>query len=250
MITKATFLIAISLLVHGSYSFCPSNPFCGNREVTRAVSNDFKLNMIFGGNAGVGIPKSSAMRDTQAIESVKAAIKAQKSFLEIEFPALEQLNKLGDGSLRSAKEAEQANLAFLSKLVKGIKPLPFMGPNICLVTSSAASKSFQTAANTLAGGLGITACSLRDGIPAQSTSKDIILFLNPSSSADYTAAANASKTAISVIINGFAKVRCEFMKIIVETSKYTIIFNIHVKQILIVYRMTRAYQKVQLWHTF
>jgi hypothetical protein len=49
--------------------------------------------------------------DNQAIKAVKAAISSPRNpslpVLECEFPPLKALNKLGDGSLRSATEAEQ-----------------------------------------------------------------------------------------------------------------------------------------------
>ena len=47
-------------------------------------------------------------RDKQAIESIKAAINKPKTksypLIECEFPPLTELNKLGDGSLRSANQ--------------------------------------------------------------------------------------------------------------------------------------------------
>lgn len=50
----------------------------------------------------------SGGRDKQAIESIKAAINKPKTksypLIECEFPPLTELNKLGDGSLRSANQ--------------------------------------------------------------------------------------------------------------------------------------------------
>lgn len=71
---------------------------------------------FFGGNGGgpPSIPTSSADRDRQAIDSVKAAINKPKNpsipLIECEFPPLEALNKLGDGSLRSAKLVDDVRL--------------------------------------------------------------------------------------------------------------------------------------------
>ena len=54
---------------------------------------------------------SFACRDTQAISAVKAAISKPKTrgypLIECEFPPLKELNKLGDGSMRSANEVDQ-----------------------------------------------------------------------------------------------------------------------------------------------
>ena len=59
-------------------------------------------------------------RDNQAISAVKAAISKPKTrgypLIECEFPPLKELNKLGDGSMRSANEVDQVGtpLFFLS----------------------------------------------------------------------------------------------------------------------------------------
>jgi hypothetical protein len=49
-------------------------------------------------------------RDKQAIDSIKAAISNPKNpsfpLIECEFPPLAELNKLGDGSLRSANQVD------------------------------------------------------------------------------------------------------------------------------------------------
>lgn len=168
------------------------------------------LQMMFGSGGGkTSIPSSSFARDNQAIDAIKAALNPStkaSSLIECEFPVLEQLNKLGDGSLRSAKDAEQSNLAFTSKLIKGLKPFPFIGPPVCLVTSSGASKSFSASVSKIAGSLGVSYVPLRDGIPSKIASNEVFIFLNPSSSLDYIAAQNVAKKATSIILNGFAKV--------------------------------------------
>lgn len=57
------------------------------------------------------IPLSIGDRNIQAISGIKAAIKNTRGIplIECEFPPLEKLNKLGDGSLRSALEAEEVS---------------------------------------------------------------------------------------------------------------------------------------------
>uniref|UniRef100_A0A7S2PB79 DUF1995 domain-containing protein n=1 Tax=Leptocylindrus danicus TaxID=163516 RepID=A0A7S2PB79_9STRA len=171
------------------------------------------LQMIFGASSGGGkveIPKDSSARDRQAIAGIKAAMgsSSASSLLECEFPVLEQLNKLGDGSLRSAKEAEQANLDFVMKLIKELKPFPFLGPRVWLMTSSASSKSFDSAAAMKSKAAGAVYHSLRNGLPTDLDGGDIVLLLNPSSRGDYSAAKTVAFSEVSpsvVIINGFAK---------------------------------------------
>jgi len=155
------------------------------------------------------IPTSPSDRDNQAISGVKAAIASPKSstfpLIECEFPALQALNKLGDGSLRSAIEAEKANLAFASKLIKSLSPVPFVGPKTWLLTSSASSSSFLSAARKSAGSA--TIHSLRDGLPKLGKD-DVCVLVTPSSRNDYDAAkviASSGDAAAVVILNGFAK---------------------------------------------
>ena len=74
----------------------------------------------FGVRKGV-IPKSPAQRNSQMAQAVQSAISSPRvpSFrlLECEFPAIEALNKLGDGSLQSAQAVDEANIAACTKLV-------------------------------------------------------------------------------------------------------------------------------------
>ena len=211
---KSSVLIAVLLILSTVQGFSPSFFIQQSRTdrsiLSRFLKNESSLRMIFGnGSSKIDIPSTSAARDTQAILAVKAALNPSSkasSLIECEFPVLEQLNKLGDGSLRSAKDAENANLAFTTKLVKGIKPLPFIGPPVRLVTSSAASKSFSVSASKVASSLGVKYFSLREGTPSDVTSDEVVIFLNPSSSSDYSAAQKLSNTATSIILNGFAKV--------------------------------------------
>jgi hypothetical protein len=195
------------LLIVGSNSFSTSNFQVTQRHPTQVALFNF------GGAASGGtakIPSSTNDRDNQAIAAVKAAIQNPRDprnpLIECEFPALVALNKLGDGSLRSTLEAEDANVAFASKLVKGIAPAPFLGPNVALVVSSSASNSFLKKAQKVKGA---TLFSLRDGIP-EVTKEDVCIFLTPSSRNDYQAAKSLAESCAAkavVVVNGFAKVR-------------------------------------------
>jgi len=169
------------------------------------------------------IPTSTNDRDNQAISAVKAAIEKPRNpsvpLLECEFPALEALNKLGDGSLRSTLEAEDANIAFVAKLIKGIAPAPFLGPKVSLVVSSAASNSFFAKAKKVSGA---TLYSLKDGVPDVS-SEDVCIFVTPTTRGDYQTAtllAESNKAKAVVLVNCFAKVSFEEGTVYKDTCSY------------------------------
>lgn len=163
---------------------------------------------FFGGSASLPkIPSSLRDRDNQAIGAVKAAVASPKTagfpLIECEFQPLQALNKLGDGSLRSANEVDKANLDFCRKLVQSISPFPFGGPKSCLLMSSAASNNLLKKAQLNMGG---SLYSLRDGLPP-SDANSVYVLMSPSSRSDYEAAKSLASDGISVIIvNGFAKV--------------------------------------------
>mmetsp|Transcript_35502 Transcript_35502/g.77753 ORF Transcript_35502/g.77753 Transcript_35502/m.77753 type:complete len:326 (-) Transcript_35502:105-1082(-) len=163
-----------------------------------------------GGTVTATVPKSPSARDNQAITSVRAAIASPKvpSFplVEVEFPPLAELNKLGDGTLRSAREVEDANASFAVKLAKAIS-IPFVGPKVVILTSSAAAKSFVSTVAKKVGG-SATVVSVKDGIPQDTGPDDVVVFLTPSTSGDYRAAETMASSGTLrgvVIINGFAK---------------------------------------------
>lgn len=176
-------------------SFVPNYP-----TNTRAVA----LN-LFGGGSNGKIPSSPNERDSLAIAAIKAAIATPKTpgfgLIECEFPPLSALNKLGDGSLRSAKEVDAANLNFAKKLIQGIAPLPFLGPKVWFITSAASSASFINGAKKSGG----TPHSLRNGLPTVAPS-DVCILVSPSSRSDYEAAQRLAKLCkAAVVVNGFAK---------------------------------------------
>jgi len=155
------------------------------------------------------IPTSPADRDRKAIDAVKAAIASPtiSSFplLECEFPILNSQNKLGDGSLRSTKQAEEATLQFVAKICKEISPVSWMGPRIWLIVSSSASNSFAAIAKARVKNAQFH--SLRDGLPSKVGKGDICFVVTPSSPSDYQAAKTLTKSDVGavVILNGFAK---------------------------------------------
>jgi hypothetical protein len=179
----------------------PVASFVANDRTTTRVP---ALN-LFGGGSNGKIPSSPNERDSLAIAAVKAAIDRPKTqgfgLIECEFPPLAALNKLGDGSLRSSKEVDAANLKFAKKLIQGISPLPILGPKVWFLTSAAASASFTNGAKQVGG----TLHSLRDGLPKVAPS-DVCILVSPSARSDYETAQRLAKLCkATVIINGFAK---------------------------------------------
>jgi hypothetical protein len=155
------------------------------------------------------IPTSTNDRDNAAIAAVKAAIQKPRNpscpLVECEFPALAALNKLGDGSLRSSLEAEDANIAFASKLANGIST-PFFGPTVYLVMSSSSSNALIAKVQKKV--KGATLCSLKEGMPEVKGKDDVCVFLTPSSQRDYQAARSLADSGVStVVVNGSFKVR-------------------------------------------
>jgi hypothetical protein len=107
-------LLQIALLASLSHSTSGfiSTSSIGRRRLHVAPSLS-PSSLAFGKSGVAKIPASSKDRDGRAIDAIKASIKKPKNLsvplLECEFPALQALNKLGDGSLRSAREAEEVN---------------------------------------------------------------------------------------------------------------------------------------------
>lgn len=210
----AASIFALWALADGAAAFVPPPQLQTARTSTASTA----LDLFNFGNKGAGaaaggassVPKSPAARDNRAIGSIKAALASPRNpsfpLLEAEFPVLSALNKLGDGSLRSAKEAETANLQFALKLAKSIA-IPFVGPKVYIVTSSAASSAFAASVAKKAGG-SISVVSLKGGLPESFAETDVVIFLTPSTSADYRTAESIATSDIVggvIILNGYAK---------------------------------------------
>lgn len=156
------------------------------------------------------IPSSIAERDKDAIQSIRYSLdRVSYPLIECEFPVLQSLNKLGDGSLRSTIEAQDANLAFVDKLVKELNGfLGFGGKSSTLVMSSSASNSFT---NQVKQKMKKVISLKDDGISKNTSSatinkKEVFIFLTPSSKTDFQIAKQLADDGISVVIvNAFAK---------------------------------------------
>ena len=153
-------------------------------------------------SAPATIPQNISDRERKAIDAVNNAISSPRTpsfpLIECEFPPLESLNKMGDGSLRSAQLVESANLDFVRKVITSIKKR-----KVFLLISSSCSGSFlEKATNTVSGA---TVHRLRDGLPDLGTD-DVCVLTMPSSKSDYDAAKKVATGGNTLIlINGFAK---------------------------------------------
>ena len=172
-----------------------------------------------GGSSGsaAAIPPSTDARDKVAVESCKKAVNNPRvsdfPLIELEFPALAALNKLGDGSLRSTKDAEDANIAFVGKLAKGISPSfnPFAGDSgrVSIALSTSSTNSFRSklekaAKNSGAAIVSTSSTSLEDEVGTDG----ICIFVTPAARGDYMAAqklAQSGAVKAVVLVNAFAK---------------------------------------------
>jgi hypothetical protein len=182
-------------------------------------SSPRSLIILAASNTASSIPSSIDNRDKQAIDSTKKAIDKPSNtnfpLIELEFPPLQSLNKLGDGSLRSTIEVDDANLKFVSKLLKSIS-LDVLNPfkssikKVTLVISSSSTNSFRTKAQKIAT-KGIDVIDSSAVVQEENTGM-VYIFISPSSRGDYMMAqqlatannANICKSSV-VIVNGFAK---------------------------------------------
>lgn len=108
----------------------------------------------------------------------------------------------------------QANLAFCSKLIKSIAPIPVLGPKTWLLTSAGVSTSFVSKAESTLKGAGTTIASMRNGRPPDGLSKgDVVIFVSPNGRGDYRIANEMAKSGdvnAVVLVNGLAKVSASF----------------------------------------
>lgn len=199
--------LCFTVLISSARSFSTISTF-SSKYLTREPTTSRAALFNFGDDSPQ-IPSTVNERDSQAISAIKAAIRKPRNpsmpLLECEFPALQALNKLGDGSLRSTIEAEEANLLFVSKLVKALAPTPFFGPKVSLFVSSSATKSFYAGAKSKV--KGVTLYSLKDDL-SEIGEDTVCIITMPSSRIDYQAAQNlatSGNVAAVVVVNGFAK---------------------------------------------
>lgn len=151
------------------------------------------------------LPSVYTRRNQQIFNAVRAAVQSPRTpsfrLIECEFPAVAQLNKLGDGSLRSSQAVNDANFDTAQSLVRGLTgPALLPGPIVWLVTSSAAGATSVPRANTL------MQHSLQNGLPPVK-SRDVCVLLAPCNRQDYEAAKRLAENGNTVVlVNGFAKV--------------------------------------------
>lgn len=208
---KFLLMLHAVLMAAVAEAFLLSPTTTSSRSATSSTTST-KLGLFGTGGGGGKVPKSPKERDNQAISAVKAAISKPKtkglSLIECEFPPLKELNKLGDGSMRSANEVDQANLSFCKKLIQSVAPLPPpLGPKTWFLSSSASSNAFNGKAESILKGTSATLSSLRNGIPSQVGKGDICILVAPNGRTDYKAAQTLATevNANVIIVNGLAK---------------------------------------------
>ncbi|KAL3757503.1 hypothetical protein ACHAWU_000900 [Discostella pseudostelligera] len=164
------------------------------------------------------IPSSPTDRDKAALSSIQSAIQSPRvpnyPYIECEFPVVSSLNKLGDGSLRSSLEVEDANSEFVIKLVNSLTN-PFAsifggGKKVYLLMSTSASNSLmnKVQAKVKKGGSGgaTTVIALRDGMPEAAGKEKVCVFLTPSSQRDYQIARTLAEAGCpTVVVNASFK---------------------------------------------
>lgn len=164
-------------------------------------------------NAAANIPTSPTDRDVAAIASIRASISKPRvpSFplIECEFPSLASLNKLGDGSLRSSLEAEEANIAFVVKLVRGLSsPIPLLGPRMCVVTSTSISltEKIRKRVGGAASVLKMSDISNKNGRGGKKKGNICYIFITPSSKSEYRSAIDQAEAGYpTILVNGSFK---------------------------------------------
>lgn len=162
----------------------------------------FSFDLFSGSNK---VPTNANSRNRQAIASIQRAVQNPKTpsfkLIECEFPVLDNLNKLGDGSLASSMQADAANLQFCSSLCVALQGLPLVGNFCWLLTSASATNRFYQAASKKVSNLH----SLKNGLP-NLKSRDICVLACPSSATDYQLAEQMALNGNTVVVvNGFAK---------------------------------------------
>lgn len=205
----AALLVANLFLTQTAQSFTTLNVENRRHTFDNLITKGSRLNLFPNAAQTATIPKSNTDRDNQAFRAVKSAIKSPKvkdfPLIECEFPPLAALNKLGDGSLRSAREAEKANIAFATGLIKALSS-PFSPLKTWIVTGTAASQSLENGVSSIKAASYVH--SLRNGLPDTKGKNDICVLITPSTGEDYLAASKMAREGQCggvIILNGFAK---------------------------------------------
>ena len=212
-------LYACLLLNHQTVlSFTPSTISSARHHLQSTITQRYLFNIQSG---SAKIPTSNTDRNSAAISSIKSAISKPRiptcPLIECEFPPLQQINKLGDGSLRSAMQVEDANIQFVQKLIGGIAT-PLFGPNVNLILSSSASNALVKKVEKKVKGTKIY--SLKEGLPEVNGKDEVCVFLTPSSQKDYQVARMLAENGVStVLVNGSFKVmKCCYVSVLQYVS--------------------------------
>jgi hypothetical protein len=174
-------------------------------------------------NSNMVVPRSIAARNEEMARAVRAAISNPRvpscRLIECEFPALAALNKMGDGSSRSAMDVDDANLAAALTIARSflLPVVPFFSPpKVWVIPSRSSSQRIQSALTKqwkrdAVHFLGNSNNNDTGGLPPVK-SRDVCIFVAPSSSTDYDVAKRLTANGnVVVVVNGQAKVRVLFV---------------------------------------
>ncbi|OEU11158.1 hypothetical protein FRACYDRAFT_193086 [Fragilariopsis cylindrus CCMP1102] len=197
--------------VVNSFTLSSSSLSVSSSTSTSSSSSPRRV-VLAASNTASSIPSSTDNRDKQAIDSTKKAIDKPRNsnfpLIELEFPPIQSLNKLGDGSLRSTIEVDNANLKFY--LMDVLNPFKSSIQKYTCISSSS-TNSFRTKAQKIATkGIDVIDSSAvaQEEDNNGATVGMVYIFISPSSRGDYMMAqqmANANICKSVVIVNGFAK---------------------------------------------
>ena len=103
--------VALAVIIISSHTVISFTIHHQEVKLYSTAKTTLSMAMFDFGSSKIKIPVSLNDRDNQAIGGIKAAINYKNiPLIECEFPPLGSLNKLGDGSLRSALEVEEVRI--------------------------------------------------------------------------------------------------------------------------------------------
>uniref|UniRef100_A0A7S2XUE4 DUF1995 domain-containing protein n=1 Tax=Fibrocapsa japonica TaxID=94617 RepID=A0A7S2XUE4_9STRA len=194
-------LVVFTILCIYSSSAFSTNKLVGQHGMQTRTSTSLNFfGMGGGGSAGAktGVPTSYEEVHKQAVAAVGAAIKKGEKKMEVEFPPLAALNKLGDGSAKSAKMIKEANAEFAKKLVTSLTSSRSKVWVVCCEPGY--KKMLEEAIGTQNKKVEVVPLSSRN-LPDASP-KDVLIFLTPGDDSQWKIAAKLGETAPVVVVNG------------------------------------------------
>ncbi|CAM9698182.1 unnamed protein product [Discosporangium mesarthrocarpum] len=200
--TACVFVGAVLLGANLAGAFLPP-PTCGLKPSksdtrfttirdTRGTFRRETVRCFLGGGPKKGAPKNYDEISVQAIAAVQAGLRSGVQAMEVEFPPLGSLNKINDGSAKNRDLAQANTVAFTKKLIGGMG----WGKKVWVVCCQPGVKS----ALTKSGAADVRELSSKN-LP-QAKKGDVQVVVTPADQGQWRIAAEMSKTATVVIVNG------------------------------------------------